>query len=101
MKLTPSLFTAFPMDSILQKSECETIAQNIMVILKRTGNEFRNLDWEEYKKERKKDGNFSTMEETFFIRVKYLALGKREDLTDFCKTWNNKYIEELEKIKSV
>jgi len=51
----PSDFTIAPWNSVLQKSEAETIAANIMVILKRTGNQWRTLTWDEYKEERLKD----------------------------------------------
>ena len=60
LKLKPSDFMgAHPFDSLMQKSESETIARNIMAILGRTGNKFRLLNWDEYKKERLKDGNFN------------------------------------------
>lgn len=67
--MKPSNFKEQPYDSVLQKSECETIARNIMVILHRTGNEWRELDWEEYMAERKKDGGFSHSEREYFDRV--------------------------------
>ena len=51
------------------RSEHETIAQNIMRILWRTGNEFRPLSWQEYRKERLKDGNFSDREKEYFDNV--------------------------------
>lgn len=44
-----------PWSSVLGKSEYEGIAQNIMKILKRNGDTFRLLSWEEYKLERIKD----------------------------------------------
>ena len=40
-----------------------------MVILKRTGDEFRPLEWEEYKQERLKDKNFSEYEKKYFDKV--------------------------------
>ncbi len=57
------------MGSVLQKSEAETIARNIMVILFRTGDTFRPLSWEEYKEERLKDGQFSEGEKRYFDQV--------------------------------
>lgn len=66
---TPGNFTKHPYNSITHKSECETVARNIMVILSRTGNTFRVLDWNEYKAERLKDGNFTESEKTYFDRV--------------------------------
>lgn len=65
----PSTFTTLPSDSVLQKTEAEIVAVNIMVILKRTGNKFRDLSWEEYKSERMKDKEFSQDEYQYFQRV--------------------------------
>lgn len=67
--MKPSNFKAFPMGSVMQKSEAETIAHNIMVILSRTGDNFRSLTWDEYKEEREKDGNFSEGENIYFYQV--------------------------------
>lgn len=67
--MKPSDFTSQPYSSVIGKSEAETIARNIMVILKRTGNEFRNLSWEEYSTERKKDGAFTDSEKRYFDQV--------------------------------
>lgn len=52
----PSDFTTFPWSSIFQKSEPETIIRNIMIMLSRTGDKWRRMDWEEYKSERINDG---------------------------------------------
>jgi len=38
--MKPSDFTTQPMGSVLGKYEAETVAKNIMLILKRTGDEF-------------------------------------------------------------
>jgi hypothetical protein len=52
----PSDFaTTYPWSSVAQKSETESIAVNIMKILKRTGDEWRELTWEEYKEIRLAD----------------------------------------------
>jgi hypothetical protein len=59
------------------KCESEMIAQNIMVILKRNGNRFRSLPWSEYKAERKKDGNFTEEEKSYFDKV--IGYCKNED----------------------
>ena len=67
--MKPSNFTKQPMASVLQKSEAETIARNIMVILKRTGDFFRPLSWDEYKAERLKDGHFTESEKQYFDQV--------------------------------
>ena len=65
----PSSFRNYPWDSIFKKSQAEVVAQNIMKILSRKGNEFRELTWEEYVEERKKDGNFNSIEEYYFRMV--------------------------------
>lgn len=66
---TPSDFCIIPWGSVLKNTESERIAENIMIILKRTGNVFRLLTWDEYKAERLKDGNFTENEKPYFIRV--------------------------------
>lgn len=68
-ELAPGDFTEFPYSSIICKAEAEVIAVNIMVILKRTGNIFRELSWDEYKKERLKDGEFTEYEREYFDKV--------------------------------
>lgn len=73
--MKPSNFTKHPLDSVLKNNESETIARNIMVILERTGNEFRPLGWEEYKSERLKDGNFTEGEKYYFDKA-----------IDYCKS---------------
>ena len=67
--MNPSNFTKFPMSSVKQNSESEQIAVNIMVILKRTGDTFRPLTWDEYKEERLKDGGFTEGERRYFDAV--------------------------------
>jgi len=86
--MKPSNFTSFPFGSVLQNSESETIALNIMKILKRTGDEFRSLSWEEYKSERLKDGNFSDREHPIFEKViRYCKSADTAIL--FSEEWNN------------
>lgn len=58
-----------PFSSVFYKSECETVAQSIIIILKRTGNEWRKMEYEEYKTERLKDGGFSEREKAYFDQV--------------------------------
>lgn len=67
--LKPSHFTKHPYDSVTQKSEAETVAANIMRILKRTGDTFRPMTPEEYTNERRKDGAFTNMEIGYFAEV--------------------------------
>jgi hypothetical protein len=73
--MKPKDFNVFPWNSVFRAYEYELIAQNIMIILGRTSNEFRPLTWEEYKNERLKDDNFSENEKGYFIKV-----------IDFCKS---------------
>lgn len=65
----PSSYFFYPWNSVLQNSQSETIALNVMKILARTGNKFRPLKWEEYKEERLCDGNFSDQEKRYFDNV--------------------------------
>lgn len=67
--LKPSDFNVFPYSSVKGQTEYETIAANIMTILKRTGDTFRPFDWEEYQSERLKDKNFSERERGYFDAV--------------------------------
>jgi hypothetical protein len=70
--IKPSDFKkASAMGSVLQKSEAETVARNIMVILARTGDQWRPLTHDEYKAERIKDegGDYYWMEEGYFKQV--------------------------------
>jgi hypothetical protein len=102
--MKPSFFTAHPLDSIAQDGRAEKIARNIMVILKRTGDEFRQLRWTAYKTERIKDGNFTMLEKELFEKVSYLAEGKERDITTFSPVWKQAWqrsvqIEEPEKTK--
>lgn len=68
--IAPSTFSKiFPTACIYGQAEYEMIAQNVMAILKRTGDNFRLLSWEEYKRERKVDGNFTEREKKYFDKV--------------------------------
>jgi hypothetical protein len=81
-----------PYSSIFKtkRGEHEIIAQNIMVILDRTGNKFRYLSWEEYKKERLKDGDFSDAEKKYFDEViKYCT--SPENARSISKNWDYEY----------
>jgi len=86
--INPSEFCTYPWSSVLLNSESETIALNIMTILKRTGNTFRELSWDEYKKERLNDGRFSEREKIFFEKViPYCKSVMTARL--FCGEWSN------------
>jgi len=87
----PSNFREFPYESILKKVEPETVAANIMLILQRTGDTFRELSWDEYKVELKKDtqtpgprGDFSKVKDYCFDPVK---------ASRFCQVWADAYDE--------
>ncbi len=86
--MKPSDFTKYPFDSVLQNNECETVARNIMVILRRTGDEFRILSWGEYKQERVKDGGFTMSEKDYFDRVAGFCVAA-ESAQAFSPAWKN------------
>ena len=68
--LLPNVFAAVePKNSVMLERGFEIVAANIMVILSRTGNNFRELTWDEYAKERKKDKDFSEGERQYFVGV--------------------------------
>ena len=86
----PSNFTNYPWNSVFENSEHETIAVNIMFILKRTGDEWRELTWEEYVEERKKDkvdliGKLIVKKR--FERVQPYTTSPEEAM-NFSKYWN-------------
>lgn len=79
MQLRPSDFTDFPYNSILQKIEPETIAQNVMVMLESLGNVFRKLTWEEYRARRLVgNGIWSSSHDEFWF----------EEVISYCKSAN-------------
>ena len=86
--LRPSMFSKFPSSSVTGNHESEQIATNIMRILKRTGDTFRPLDWEEYKVERLKDGHFTERERGYFDAViDHCASAETAKL--FSASWKN------------
>ena len=86
MQKNPSNFTSHPWSSVLGNNESESIARNIMIILKRTGNVFRELTWDEYKQERLKDGGFYESERGYFDAVIDYCKSS-ESAVLFCRTW--------------
>lgn len=83
--IKPSSFSSFPFESLLQKTEAEVIALNIMKIRKRLGDNWK-LTWEEYERERLKDSGFNWMEKAYFEEVMPLipdAIGA----ISFSKSW--------------
>ena len=84
----PSDFISHPYDSIFQNNEFKTVARNIMVILKETGNIFRELSWEEYSTQRKIDGGFSIIEKQYFDKVKEYCFSS-ENARSFSPAWKH------------
>lgn len=85
--MKPSDFLTFPYGSVFQKSECETVALNAMVILSRTGDKFKKLSAKKYEEERRKDGNFSSLELKYLSDVSpYLKSATTAIL--FSKAWS-------------
>jgi hypothetical protein len=77
-----------PWSSALKTCEHEIVAVNIMVILKTTGDKFRDLTWEEYKSIRLQDGNFSEIEHSLFDDV--IPYCKNADTAKlFSKSWRD------------
>ena len=93
----PSDFIKWPWSSVFANSEHEQVAANIMIILKRTGDEWRELSWDEYLSERQKDGggntrNYSSShgylsEQTCFHKVQPYTVSP-EKAAEFSPTWN-------------
>lgn len=82
----PSDFLKHPYDSVLQHTEDEVVARNIMVILKRTGNTWRPLSVDEYEKERMKDGGYTGLEIRSFEKVRsYCESAERAE--SFSPAW--------------
>ena len=85
--VTPSMFSdIYPWNSQVGETWREIVAQNIMKVLKRTGDKFRSLSWKEYKEERLKDGNFSKTEEQYFEDVQFYTIDEKS-ARSFCKGW--------------
>lgn len=74
--MKPSFFAnKHPWCSVFGTGEHETVAVNIMRILKRTGDVFRELTFDEYKAVRLEDGYFNDIEEHYF-----------NDVIEYCKS---------------
>jgi hypothetical protein len=66
----PSDFCIKPTNSVLQNIEAEIVAANIMAVLARTEDEWRELSFKEYAIERDKDGDFyAHLEHPYFEQV--------------------------------
>lgn len=100
LRTKPSHFTTYPWSCVerIRASECETVARNIMVILSRTGDAFRELTLEEYITERNKDEHrYHSMEEDFFLRMRWYCVNA-EEARKFSPEWNTLIKAEYEAI---
>jgi hypothetical protein len=86
--MKPSNYAKHPCGSILGNAESEVVASNIMKILSRTGNEWREINFDEYKKERLTDGNYTEIEKAYFNRVINYCKSP-ETANTFCSDWAN------------
>jgi hypothetical protein len=84
--MNPDNFLDRPYDSVLHKSEAETVARNIMVILSNSGGVFRLLTWDEYKAARILDGNFTESEKEYFDQVVGFCVSEHRAKA-FCPSW--------------
>ena len=92
-KTKPSAFAGtFPFSSVLQDTQSEVVAKNIMVILSRTKNKFRSLSWKEYEAERKKDKEFTGREKEYFKKVQFYTK-TAEAARCFSKSWRDIQVE--------
>ena len=89
--MQPSDFQEFPRSSVTKNHESEQVALNIMIILNRTGNEWRELPWVEYQKERLKDGGFPVGEKRYFYKVQPCTVTAKE-AAKFCPKWRDIYL---------
>lgn len=58
--MQPSDFCTYPWSCVFMNAEREIVALNIMKILRRTGDQWREISWDEYLSERQKDGGGNT-----------------------------------------
>lgn len=84
--MKPSDFTRHPWNSVVNEYESEIVAVNIMKILKRTGNRWRWLTWEEYEREREKDGDLQIQEKEVFENIRNSCYSAKS-AQEFCGTW--------------
>lgn len=90
--MKPSNFCALPFGSVLQNTEAEIVALNIMKILKRTGDVWRVLSWREYKAERLTDcltdkRGFSDSELGYFNQVAMYTTSEQR-ASQFSPDWS-------------
>ncbi len=86
-KTKPSQFLKHPFDSVEKSLERELTALNIMKILARTGDVFRELTIEEFIAERNKDKHkFNEDERHFFLCMRWWCVSA-EEASKFSKAW--------------
>lgn len=91
--MKPSNFKTWPWSCVFQNAEREQVALNIITILARTGNEWREMLWPEYLAERIKDGggntshNQHTEQDCFYDVAPYTVSAKAA--ATFSPTWAN------------
>ena len=94
VKTKPSDFLNYPYGSIAGTAEEEIVARNIMVILNRTGNTFRELSWNEYKEHILKDRDpwqgkdVAEKEKGYFESVLHFCTSA-EAAKSFSSDWTN------------
>lgn len=89
MNKKPSNYLGYAMGSILQNSESETIARNIMVVLSKMGDTFKELTFEQYSEARRADGASERdmmLEKPYFEKVSPHCVSA-ETADAFCKGW--------------
>jgi len=88
--MKPSDFqNQFPGNSFFSNNEHETVAQNIIVILARTGDTWREISWKEYVKERVKDGKSEySFEGKLFDKVVDYCISE-DGVRSFSPFWRN------------
>lgn len=84
--MNPSNFLKHPYDSVFENMECEIVAHNIMAILARTGDTWRDLSLSEYEEERTKDGGLSYKEAALFNKVQPYCVSQQTAYL-FSKNW--------------
>lgn len=87
--MKPSDFKIQPWSSRAGKSEAETVARNIMNILARTGDEWRELPWDEYRIARFDDSASTRdmiLEEPYFNEVVRFTMSEAA-AREFSPTW--------------
>jgi hypothetical protein len=97
----PSDFMEYPWDNVEKSSEAAIAARNIMVILSRRGDIWRELSWNGYSMERKMDADFSNLdcscldftfcsstERSYFESVRPYTVSE-EKARSFSETWRD------------